>query len=150
MHTRNSSKLMVPELSLSKNFRSAEHCSSLRLIPIILMPLSSSLISTHLFLLASICLNTWASPRIEREFLLQRVSLMSLMRVAPSYETDFGAATGSAAFASDAVKIYQMLLSCAFFYARLMTFLPTDSPYNCYPLCFSTALLALTSHSFPN
>ena len=34
--------------------------------------------------------------------------------------------------------------------ARLMTFLPTFSPYNCYPLCFSTILMALTSHSYPN
>jgi len=70
--------------------------------------------------------------------------------VAPSYETAYGAATGSAAFGSVAVKIYQTLLSCGFFCARLMTFLPTDSPNNCYPLCFSTTLLALTSSSYPN
>lgn len=150
MQTRNSLKLIVPLPSLSKYLRRAAHCSSLRLIPMILMPLSSSLMSTDLFLFPSICLKTWASPRIESEFLLHNVSLISLTRVAPSYDTDYGAATGSAAFGSVAVKIYQMLLSCGFFYARLMTFLPTDSPYNCYPLCFSTILLALTSNSCPN
>ena len=124
-------KLMVPFPSLSKCFKRALHCSSLRLIPMILKPFSSSLKSRFLFLFPSICLKTWASPRIESEFLLHRVSLISLQRVAPSYEAATGAATGSAAFGSDAVKIYQILLSCGFFWARLMTFLPTDSPYNC-------------------
>lgn len=148
--TRNSLKLMVPFPSLSKCFKRAAHCSSFKLIPMILKPPSSSPTSRFLFLFRSICLNVWASPRIDSEFLLTRVSLMSLTSYAPSYDKAWGAATGSAAFGSVAVKIYQILLSCGFFWARLMTFLPTDSPYNYWPLCFSTILLALTSSSYPN
>ena len=150
MANRNSLKLTVLLPSLSKYSRRAWHWAVFKFTPIAERPDSNSAISRDLFLLASICLKTYPRPRIERDPLLARVSLISKTSWAPSYETVGGWATGSYAFGSMAVRIYQTLLSWGFFWARLITFLPTYSPYNYYPLCFSTTLLALTSSSCPN
>lgn len=136
--------------SLSKCFSNTWHWSVFKFTPIYRRPFSISSMSSDLLLLASRILNTYLRPLNESELLFARVSLMSLTRVGPSYERASGCSTGFAASASCAVKIYQQLLACGFFYAKSITFLPTISPDNCWPLCISTILLALTSYSFPN